>query len=165
VIYLPNCGASSDTLVDDVRSALLVAFGDEKSSLVREKIERLQTTEQLSAFCKSLPSKSLIFVLDQFNGVQDDSAGTLYRGSQQEFARNYLKQVRKQCTWHFISMLSLDQRLVTHLVAVDSCLMDQISSSHVSVLGYSANNYTARILATKQRNEFDLFIYGGFTEV
>jgi len=162
VIYLPNCGASCNSLVSHLRSALLVAFGDEESSSIREIISQLRTTEQLSEFCESLPFKSLIFVLDQFNGVQDDSAGALYRGSKQEFARDYLDQVWMPCTRHFTS---LDQRLVTHPVAVDSCLMDQISSSHVSVRGYSANNYTARILATKQCNEFDLFIYGGFTEV
>lgn len=43
--------------------------------------------------------------------------------------------------------------------------MFQITSSHVSVLGYSANNFTARILAQKQRREFDFFMYGGLTEV
>ncbi len=61
--------------------------------------------------------------------------------------------------------ISFHQRLVTHPVAVDSCLIDQISSPHVSVRGYTANNCTARILAKKQRYEFYLCIYGGFTEV
>jgi hypothetical protein len=36
---------------------------------------------------------------------------------------------------------------------------------HVSVLGYSANNHTARVLASKLRNEFDFYIFGGFTQV
>jgi hypothetical protein len=43
-------------------------------------------------------------------------------------------------------------------------LLDQISLDHVSVMGYSANNYTARVLAVKQRSEFDFLVLGGLTE-
>jgi len=44
-------------------------------------------------------------------------------------------------------------------------VLNQISLNHVSVFGYSANSYTARILAKKQRSEFDFSIFGGLTEV
>ncbi len=101
MVYLPNCGASCDTLLDDLRSALMVAFGDEESSSIRAIISQLRTTEQLSEFCKSLPPKSLIFVLDQFNELQDGSVEVSNRGSKQEFACDYLVQVRMQCTRYF----------------------------------------------------------------
>jgi hypothetical protein len=41
----------------------------------------------------------------------------------------------------------------------------QISHEHISVLGYSANNYTALVLMETQRYEFDFCIFGGLTEV
>jgi hypothetical protein len=44
-------------------------------------------------------------------------------------------------------------------------VLNQISSIHVSVFGYSANNYTARVLSVQQRPEFDFSIFGGLTEV
>ena len=94
MVYLPDCGTSLEpALVSHLRSALLVAFGDKESSLIRLQIEGLETTEQVAAFCKSQPPKSLIFVLDQFNGVQEDSAGASFRGSKQEFARDFFDQV------------------------------------------------------------------------
>jgi hypothetical protein len=81
-----------------VRASLLVAFGDDSSSLVRQEIARCQTKEQLMYFCQKQPAESLIFVLDQFNGVQQDSTSeVLYRGSRQQIARDFLEDVRISC--------------------------------------------------------------------
>jgi hypothetical protein len=78
----------------DLCAALLVAFGDDSSSLIRQEIARCQTKEQLMLFCKKQPARSLIFVLDQFNGVQlDSTTETSYRGSNQEIARDFLEKV------------------------------------------------------------------------
>jgi hypothetical protein len=72
----------------------MVAFGDDQSASVRKKIARCETKQQLLDFCESQPRESLIFVLDQFNGVQDDSTTQgSYRGSHQEAVRDFLQQV------------------------------------------------------------------------
>jgi hypothetical protein len=79
----------------DLRMALLVAFGDDKDASSRQRILRCQTKEQLSAFCISQPADSLIFVFDQFNGVQEDSTfKEPYKGSNQDTTREFLEQVR-----------------------------------------------------------------------
>ena len=94
VVYLPNCGVSFKTLLQDLISALLVAFGDPDSASIRQRISQLTSKTQLSNFCAAQPAQSLIFVLDQFNGVQEDStsAGS-FRGSKEEMARDFLEQV------------------------------------------------------------------------
>ena len=98
VVYLPNCGAASKSLERHLRAALLVAFGDDSSSFIRQEIARCQTKEQLMHFCQNRPVESLIFVLDQFNGVQQDSTSeVLYNGSRQQIARNFLEDVRISC--------------------------------------------------------------------
>ena len=97
MVYLPNCGVSYKSLENDLRAALLVAFGDasDASRSIRKQIACCQTKEQLIEFCQSQPAGSLIFVSDQFNGVQEDSI-TLgsYKGSKQETFRDCLEQVR-----------------------------------------------------------------------
>ena len=95
MVYLPNCGPSCESLESDLRDALLVAFGDNSSALIRQQIAGLQTRDQLAEFCSLQPVESLIFVLDQFNGVQENSthAAGSYRGSMQEVARDFLVKV------------------------------------------------------------------------
>jgi hypothetical protein len=80
-------------LESNLRIALLVAFGDDTSSTSRQQIARCRTKDQLATFCLSQPDKSLIFVLDQFNAVQEDSTYS-YRGSKQEIVRDFLIKVR-----------------------------------------------------------------------
>jgi hypothetical protein len=82
-------------LESDLRAALLVAFGDDSSATIRQQIAGFHTREQLAEFCSLQPGESLIFVLDQFNGVQEDSthAAGKYSGSKQESARDFLKKV------------------------------------------------------------------------
>jgi len=97
VVYLPNCGVSYKSLESDLRAALLVAFGDasDASKSIRQQIACCQTKEQLTVFCRSQPADSLIFVFDQFNGVQEDSITEgSYKGSQQKISRDFLERVR-----------------------------------------------------------------------
>ena len=60
--------------------------------MIRKEIAQCKTKQQLADFCESQPPESLIFVLDQFNGVQEDSAAS-YKGSKEEIARDFLEQV------------------------------------------------------------------------
>lgn len=118
VVYLPNCGGSSNTLVADLRSALLVAFGDMGSLSIRQQIAKLQTAEQLGTFCNSQPPESLTFVFDQFNGVQEDSAAEiLYIVGEKNFARKFLTQVRSHCVRQL-------------------CVCQVLSPSHIRRVGY-----------------------------
>lgn len=95
VVYLPNCGVSCKSPGIDLRKALLVAFGDDQDASIRQHILRCQSKEQLSAFCTLQPDDSLIFVFDQFNGVQEDSTfKEPYKGSNQDTTREFLEQVR-----------------------------------------------------------------------
>ncbi len=97
MVYLPNCGVSCCSLLCDLRAALLVAFGDEESSEMRDNIKNLSSIDMLTFFCESQPPKSLIFVLDQFNAVQEDSTDpNFYAISDQFSARKVLKQVHTQ---------------------------------------------------------------------
>lgn len=96
VVYLPNCGGAYKNLAWHLRQALLMAFGDDASENVRRQIAKFRTQEEIAEFCltRAGSQQPLIFVLDQFNGIQEDStAQRQYEGSRQDRARDFLDQV------------------------------------------------------------------------
>ena len=140
VVYLPNCGASYESLESDLRAALLVAFGDDASSTIRHQIARCQTRDQLATFCSSQPVNSLIFVLDQFNAVQEDSAIT-YRGSKQEFVRDFLIKVQASIDLidllvYFIQLFLIG--IVSDLPQTRLCSRVLGQQLHCSLFGFKA---------------------------
>ena len=75
MVYIPHCGTSAADMFEEVRTAMLVAFGGSSAedAAMRERILQCDTPESLIAFVNSLPARSLIFVLDQFNSLEEEA--------------------------------------------------------------------------------------------
>ena len=72
---------------------MLVAFGGSSAedAAMRERILQCDTPESLIAFVNSLPARLLIFVLDQFNSLEEEAKTT--NREQRQRAQQFLSQV------------------------------------------------------------------------
>jgi hypothetical protein len=129
----------------------MVAFGDDRSSAIRKTILSLRTAVEMEEFFDSFAPMTFYFIMDQFNSIQEGCVEP-YQGTPQEFAFRFLRRVQSN-------------RLVCSSPKFHHFLYTQVSSNHVSVFGFSANNHTACFMLNTQRAELDLFVYGGLTEV
>ena len=93
MVYIPHCGTSVANMFEHVRTAMLVAFGGSSAedAAMRERILQCDTPESLIAFVNSLPARLLIFVLDQFNSLEEEAKTT--NREQRQRAQQFLSQV------------------------------------------------------------------------
>ena len=93
MVYIPHCGTSAADMFEEVRTAMLVAFGGSSAedAAMRERILQCDTPESLIKLVKSLPARLLIFVLDQFNSLEEEAKTT--NREQRQRAQQFLSQV------------------------------------------------------------------------
>jgi len=93
VVYIPDCRTFVRTPVEDMMSAMLFAWADDKSK--QQKIMALDTEDKISLFFKA--ERDVILVIDQVNALEKEE-------SDNEFTANVKAQVhtwlQSLMSWH-----------------------------------------------------------------
>jgi hypothetical protein len=76
VIYMPDCRQMLVNPVLYIKSALLCAFSDPRSSTKRDTIRSLSSYDEILGFCRGLEESKIYIIADQINALEEEDRNT-----------------------------------------------------------------------------------------